>query len=531
MKKYLIFSSIAILFVSSATAQTAVQYKEVDYLTDNGFTTPLKLKAGSRIGIKINNINKKMVDIGKDVKTTNFNDTPPALFDVFSKTTITEPKASASNPLAPGNTDLVDLAKLATSNLPDSLKGKIRDLNTKYNTTAISFLNKKAALVNYLQVYSRIKYVVIYQSDLGNLQNICDKPFSDILTAVADLTLATFNDPKMNMSQAERNQLSAKNYITNRGILNRYVITTLDVEQTDYDLVTQEFLPSKMDEMNTATAKYKESALSILGVIARLRAFTPNADAKAVMEGLKDNGLANEFTDLKQTYATNDNVKYHANADNFRLTGKRDLFNTYNYFTVSNWTYYVDPQTIDSDLTVFSVNITPKADVTCTAVARSYELRVRANSGLKIDFSTGLFVNFGGHNFLDQSYRYDTVTGHPDQTRVVHNNTKNSIFPSVGALMHIYARNGKEVAWSGTFGISTKDLEKVNYHLGASIIFGHDKRFIITSGVTLTKATLIDDNYADGQIIDKATAPTTIPTSSFSRLGFFAAFTYNLSSK
>ncbi|MBK8495288.1 MAG: hypothetical protein IPL50_09840 [Chitinophagaceae bacterium] len=102
---------------------------------------------------------------------------------------------------------------------------------------------------------------------------------------------------------------------------------------------------------------------------------------------------------------------------------------------------------------------------------------------------------------------------------------------SVGALMHIYWRNGKDVHFSGAFGISTKDLDKINYHLGGSLIFGYSQRFILSGGLTLTKANLIADKYQVGQVITKQGAPDDIPTSSYNRVGFFLSFTYNLTAK
>jgi hypothetical protein len=519
-------------FLQPSFSQTAVQYKEINYLSDSGFTLPIKIKAGSRIGIKIINVNKKLVDIGQDVTQTSFNETQPALFDMFSKTSISPPSSSGgANQLASGSTDLLDLAIVNQSTLPDTLKRKIRNLNQLYSHYAQSFLIMKGALTTYLEIYDREKRLLAFQSDILILQNTCDKTFDELLNELAELTKSTFQNLVMNVPQVDRSLLDAKNYVTNRAVLNRYISDLLENEQNTYDELSRELLPSRLDELSSAISKISETVTVITNQIKRLSNFSSNASYELILTQLNENELNDEFVDLKRVYSINDFQKYHVNTDAFRSIGRRDFFAAYNYFTKSNWTYYVEPKTINSDLTVFTVNITPKNEVSCSPLARSYEMRIKAKSGLKIDFSTGLFANFGGNNFIDQSYKYDSVPGSSDQYKIVRNKPKNSIFPSVGALMHVYPRTGSDISWSGTFGVSTKDLEKVNYHFGGSLIFGMERRFIITLGTTLTKAILVDDKYVEGQIINKADAPTSIPTATFNRLGYFVALTYNLSSK
>ncbi|MFY7936977.1 MAG: hypothetical protein ACOVOQ_06365 [Flavobacterium sp.] len=224
-------------------------------------------------------------------------------------------------------------------------------------------------------------------------------------------------------------------------------------------------------------------------------------------------------------------TKLYNDIENFNMVGKKDLFLSYDYFTESNWTYYVNPVAIDKDLTVISVTILPKEVLSCTPQAKTYEINVKSINGVKIDFSTGLFLNFGGNNFRDQTYRYEDIEDNTDQQKIIRNDSKNVIFPSVGTLMHVYKRTASDFNVGLTFGLSTKDFEKLNYHFGGSLILGSNKRFILSSGVTLTKANLISDNYYEGQIVNKATSPETIPTSSFNRIGYFTSLTFNLTSK
>jgi hypothetical protein len=97
--------------------------------------------------------------------------------------------------------------------------------------------------------------------------------------------------------------------------------------------------------------------------------------------------------------------------------------------------------------------------------------------------------------------------------------------------MHIYWRNGTDFQPAICFGVSTKDLNKLNFHAGLSFIMGSSQRFILNAGVTMAKTSLIDDKYYEGQVLHKSSAQNPIPVSDFTKIGGFFAITYNLASK
>ena len=512
-------------------AQSKVEYKEIDYLKADGFSLPLKEKHGSRIGLKIINVNKKVVDINQDIKTTNFNITQPSLFDAFSKVTVPSSGAAGAG-FARGDEVLMTAAKIITAVIPDSVRQQITALQDKYNKTFSTIIDNQEALDGLLQTYERIKQVLQFQSDMLMIQGRCDKTFEDIRSQVNEAVEATFGQQTY-MDNNDRVLLIQKNYAANELILNRYVAKLIGDAKKYYDRLAQSYTSSKQDELVQNVNAIKKQ----IGVVAAnlKKTMGNNDDAKALYKQVsteqQNDKIGKAHNDEKDRYSKSNATGLHTDTEAFASAGKREFFDTYNYFTLSNWEYYVDPQTIESDLTVITVNIKPKADVRCTPLTRSYELRIRAKSGIKIDFSSGLFGNFGGNNFRDQTYRYDSIAGKPDQQKIVRNKNKNVIYPAIGALMHIYKRNGKDFQWAGAFGISSKDLEKVNYHIGGSAIFGYGQRFIVSAGLTLAKTTLISDKYYEGQVVDKAGAPHDIPTTSFNRIGYFFAFTYNLTAK
>lgn len=538
MKQFLILQLLLLTFnvtwaQSKKPSKSVIKYEAFDYLQDTAAVYTNKMPINSRVGIKIVNINKKLVDINKDIQKTTFNEEMPKLFETFSKSTA--PSASSAGAgLAEADLDLLSESDILNSNIPDTIKVKLAALQTAYTNVGKEIIKLQNLLKAYGADYTHVKAVVQYHSDLTLLQNSCNRSFNDILNDVNTLTFTIFSNISMGITQQDRALLLVRSeYIQNKGIINRYIAKVADDAQTHYNDISAGFLPSSLDKLSNNVEKIKISLKALESTLKQTR--TPNENTKRLLEKISmeklNFKLEQDFVDLKSNYSKFDFAKLQKDIDAFSSSGKTDLFKTYDYFNESNFTYYVNPESIDKDLTVMSVSITPKENVPCSPIPRSYELRIRSRSGIKIDFSTGLFGNFGGNNFIDQSYKYDSVAGQPDKYLIVRNKTKNSIFPSVGALMHIYWRNGKDFHFSGAFGISTKDLEKINYHMGGSLIFGYSQRFILSGGVTLTKATLIDDKYEVGQIINKQGAPESIPTSNFSRFGYFLSFTYNLTSK
>jgi hypothetical protein len=530
------FIVVLLTYSSSGKGQSrtpVVHYETYDYLNDADKVSLKKEKFESRVGLKIINVNKKLVDINKDIQKTSFNEELPALFETFAKATAPAPSAGAAG-LAPASLAILNANDILQANIPDPLRTKISTFQQDYTRLGTNLIQIEGLLKNFGEEYTHGKAVLQYHSDLTSLQKVCNRAFESILNDVNDLTKQTFNDQALVPIPADRALLiGGSNYTQNRGIVNRYISKTVDNAKKFYDQITAAFLPSNIDKLTIEVKALNDTLNSIETSLKRVR--NPNTETKNLINAVKraklTNDLGNSLKDQEATFAKADIPKLYKDMEALGSTGRTALFDTYDWFNVSNYTYYVSPQTIDKDLTVISVTVEPKENVPCSPLAKSFELRVRAKGGIKIDFSTGLFANLGGNNFQDQTYRYDSVSGQPDKSVITKNKSKNTIFPSVGALMHIYKRNGKDTHLSGTFGISTKDLEKINYHLGGSLIFGYSQRFILSTGITLTKATLISDAYEVGQVVNKPSEGATVPTDTFNRLGYFVAFSYNLTAK
>lgn len=513
--------------------EVTVVYRTFDYLSDKEQVYQDRVKIGSRVGMKIINVNKKLVDITESVSQTSFNETEPDLLKSFSQSKVPDAAAGGAG-MSSDQKELVDEAALIPTTIPATLKNNLSELGKENAALAEKIEDLIRLLRAYGENYSRIKWTLIYHQNLLALQEVCNTSFTTIVDEVNKQTVAAFTDAKMDVDQAARAQLLTKSsFLSNRAIMNAYLEDRLSKLADQGDLISAALMPSSLaaiaNDVKTVSAKIKTAQAAVKTLKAKDK--NTNEFIKSFEDNIAGSPLEKKLADLEKVISTINFEKLRANVEAFAVTGKKDLFTAYDYFNESNYTYYINPQTVEKDLMIMTADIKPKANITCAPYARSYEIRVRPKGGVKFDFSTGLFVNFGGNNFRDQSYRYDTVPGSPANSVIRKNDPKSAVFPSIGALLHVYPRTGKEFNWAGCFGISTKDAEKINYHLGTSLIFGYSQRFVLSAGATMTRATLIADQYKVDQQVITATAPQDIPTSTFNRFGWFFAFSYNVTAK
>ncbi|MGO4291099.1 hypothetical protein [Chitinophaga sp. RAB17] len=504
----------------------------IDYTTEDTVLYEDRMPYNSRVGLTIKNINKKLVDIGKNVAKKTFNEEMPKMFEIFSKTTIPDASQAAAG-FSEGNLKTIlfedsDLQQVPLS--PD--RDKLIALQKRYAAVSAQLNERMGNLKLYKDIYYEIRFLLQYQVDLLQKQYVCNRKFTDLRNDVNNLTKNSFTDPRMALHASDKATLLANsNYEDNRFIIDRHANSLIAAELEKYNEIINLFAAGTMERLTKETVAVSEQ-ISAVNILSKKVKNPFTAAISSTLQTQSDvDMLQQALKDLQYLYDKTDISKLHADVLGFSATGKKELLDTYDYFNESNFIYHIDTQTIKDDETIITVNVTPKENVPCSPYFRSYEVTIRPKGGVKIDFSTGLFVNLGGSDFMDQSYHYEDVDGQPTQSTIRKNKAKNAVFPSVGALMHIYRRNARDFHPALTFGVSTKDLEKINYHLGASLIFGYSQRFILSGGGTLTKAVLIADKYEVDQVVPRPASDATVPTSSFNRFGFFLAFTYNVSSK
>jgi hypothetical protein len=161
---------------------------------------------------------------------------------------------------------------------------------------------------------------------------------------------------------------------------------------------------------------------------------------------------------------------------------------------------------------------------------KKFPVFLRTKKGLKVDFSTGIFINGGNVDFIGKDYYFKPVTA--DSSVIAYPHTGNKAIVSLGALMHLYFRSTWAVKPALSIGASVNTgATIVNLHLGPSVIIGNKNRVVISGGLTLRESTVLDRDYAEYKVYAANILPAAVPTvTKFPIAGYFFSLTYNLSS-
>ena len=514
--------------------ENTVSYIVLDYVADEDRTYKRIENFESSVGIKVVNVNKKLVTITSDVTSTSFNTDVPTAFKIFDGTTLPD-KASAADEEAASFYKIpetlftgIDLTKVNSS-----IRTQLNDFEERFSLIKAEIDKLDDAMSDYLSKYKYTKRAVHYHKEIEDLSKICNVPYNEIETNFRTVTKRWLQNDQSNLNNvltgADLTSLNSASILETRGILTRYLDAVLEQVEKSYQNVLTHYtdasianIQDQIDELKNEFEKLK----------IKIKAIKKPSNEETTVSDFDmpkwTRVLGRSLNKRVEFYKKAEVKKLNSNIEEFSSTGMNGLLRSFNSFNQSNYTFILPPVFLEEDQTNLKIRIVPKEEVPCVPETRSYDLRIRTKGGVKIDFSTGLFVNVGGPNFIDRSYSYA-----PDSDSVIVklNKSGNSFFPSLGALAHIYPRNGRDIQLAGCFGVSTKNLDKVNFHIGVSLIFGQRQRFVLSSGVTMAKITLLDEQYNVGQRLLKAEAPDQIPTGDFNRFGGFISCTWNLTKK
>jgi hypothetical protein len=208
----------------------------------------------------------------------------------------------------------------------------------------------------------------------------------------------------------------------------------------------------------------------------------------------------------------------------------QDLINNYNMINYSNFTFTSEPVQIKADEVKFDIKINSNKQLPCnipskTNISETY----KTIGGWKLDFSSGIFFNGGNEDFIGRELQYI-----PLDNSTVTIQTKDGgkrLLLSLGALMHIYYRREGSVNWAVSPGLSTTTaFDGIIFHLGGSAIFGWQNRIVLTAGISLREAKVLDRNYHFDQHYATTDLPENPPTIKvFPKSGYFVSLTYNWS--
>ena len=499
---------LVVYFITTmAQAQTSVQ---VDFLDTKSTIKEFQLSRKDKIQLKISNINRNLYNITVDGKINTFNGTPPAIFGAITSPDLT--KIATSSALvaarAVAHNNLGSLRFNSTSaDKVHIVKYLAVDKNLTDNSIGLIEVNNK--------LISNLKLVKVFVTQVDKLGMDGCKSYKSI-DSLKSIYFSALRS-KLSLGAIDIGQLQTEvdDYFDKLKTTNDKIQSDFVDMNTEFAVISnieEKVEGKKNDDLKKAKPK---DAIALQDSIDVLK-------NNFAMEKVHFEALSGIITDCKTAYTM------AADWKDKDFTGT--LKSTYEKINPKNFEYISPSLRAGGDQLEMTVSITDKdatqnnCSLNTNRLNGSYLYDVY---GFKVDFSTGLFANMGSDIF-DQTYRLDSIPGDKKNNVIHKNDNKNTIVPSLGALMHIYHKFKNGPGLGGNFGLSITNQTKLNYHAGVSFLFGNQQRIILSGGVVLTQAQLISDQYKVDAPVDKSV--TSIPTSSFFRWGSFISLTWNLTS-
>jgi hypothetical protein len=518
--------TILLLLISSVSfSQTADTTKDqvktetisIDFADLQKSSFKRKIRNGTIVELRINDVNRSQYDVQVNTNQANYFTNQP---DVFSK-------------LNPSEVDVTEkelnqesgASSFVSSDRTKKWEGEMKELSKNQEEFRQTLQEINEALENYKKNVAVIKQAFILNDVLTSISKDCSGKFDQLLSSANSAVIEFVNKSQIASTRPTGAAMAVLNaqikailsYHLEQAQNNELLIKEIFLKVDDQSEGLLESLQSVQARVKEDLAKKKEGSeeWAIINQLFRIgekiRRSVKN-DVKRVNDIIHSVELSSKFI---SDFSESNSIK--------ALTDLYTSFNPGN-FSVSYATI------IQKDELVFDVKVTPKSDSKCANKNYDLPITVRTKGGFKLDFSTGIFLNFGKKDFFDQTYRVEDIEGDPDHVRIVRNKNRNHVQPSLGALLHAYFRTGGQLqpALSGGISIAASEATRVNYHSGVSLIGGKEQRLVATVGLTLAQASILDGKYEKDQMILKDGAPEDIPRTSYYRLGYFFSFTYNL---
>lgn len=476
-----------------------------------------KISNGTIVELRINNVNRTQYDIRVNTNQANYFTQKP---DVFSK-------------LDPSEVDITEQdlnqesgsAGFVSSDITKKWESDIKELSKSQDKFRETMQAINAALESYKKNVAVIKEAFILNDVLNSISKDCSGKFDQLLLSANNSVIEFVNKNAIASTKPTGASMAVLNsqmkailsYHAEQAQSNELLIKEIFSKVDDESEALLESLEVVQAKVKADMAKTKEASEAWAVINQQFRIGEKirrgvKSDVKRVGDIMRAVELSSKFiADFSKSNS---------------IQALSDLYTSLNpgNFSVSYATI------IQKDELTFDVKVTPKADSKCANKNYDLPITVRTIGGFKLDFSTGIFLNFGKDDFFDQTYRVEDIQGDPDHVKIIRNKNRNHVQPSLGAMLHAYFRLGGQIqpALSGGVSIAASEATRVNYHSGISIIGGTEQRLVATLGLTLAQASILDGRYEKDQIMLRNEAPEEIPRTSYYRLGYFFAFTYNL---
>jgi len=516
----------AICFAASVAIAKAQTTLSVDFSNLSAIQKHYVYPYGTKVQIKVINLNTFLYNISENRADSEYNTAIPGLLSALAL-----PPFLTADLAAPANQAQV--------------KAQRQALSDQSNATTKEDIHKEM-LLNLRQIKlteDQLNEMVSTHNSCVNISKDCNLKTSDIITKViAEIvrTAGKYNIPQStieNMSNQWLQEALAAitvadhSYIQMNELYERWktkiVADNISAVQVKNAALTEaKFKLGQLTDALNGIKDPKKNAAAQQAVLAQQHVVD---DAQATLNNQNDGTQTNQKNEQDlmtkaQTLITD--------IDGYQKNGTiYTLFNDFKTINASNYAFYSETIHLKKDETKLTFTVTSKQPLPCDNPNQTtFDVDLRPRGGLKVDFSSGIFISGGGSSFAGNTYYYKPVTD--SASTIATPNVKSNLVLSLGALVHIYFRSPNLIKPALSVGASISTGATVyNLHVGPSLIIGNRNRLIATAGLTLRQSTLLDNTYNTNTVYSTSLLPATVPTvNKFPIAGWFFSLTYDISS-
>ncbi|MBV5312140.1 MAG: hypothetical protein JZU47_02520 [Prolixibacteraceae bacterium] len=520
MKKANLILTFILLVSISVLGQSKVEY---DFITKE----PPKISTadiGTNSVFRVNRINKFLYEVKIESSQSEFNSTPPAIFSTiftFEKKEENTIKSEADKVIENSSETKEKIETALLFGTEKAILYKNKQMLSSFNEDLFELneqpdsLKENSKISQLNQTINDLKAAIKTQEDkITQLNTIIDNEYLKKTTEIhVNGRIVSESFDQLEEAKTIKNKL-IRITLTD-GLDYKKAIDEINQLTSEYPLI---FKPEKLLSSFQSSYNSFKTSLQLYFINTAVKTHFGNDEGK-LRESITP--LSTEVEDIKKKVDKFDYTKLFEEINQL-IT---ELKNENNYFICS------DPVQARKDVINYNVKISPRKGVeSLTALEnRNFNIEVPIKGGVKIDFSTGLFVTTNLH---DRKYSKTTSTSDSTQFIITENKNNSLAKLSLGALMHISPR------WTGNFkpgftfglGLNSTDLTNAQIFIGGSAIFGTNERFIISTGVSLANVDYLNGKYLLDTPIKNSEIETSL-TEKSTRAGWFISFTYNLTNK
>ncbi|WP_153796799.1 hypothetical protein [Foetidibacter luteolus] len=509
---------IICLLLSAATYAQQVKEKVIDFLHLDNAALKEKYPYNERVKIKIININRFLYKVSSEKTETDFNIAVPSVLSgitlpAFINTTL---------PNAPG------AAQAAKSFSPDAEKkapGWKTDIEDNIKALVIiqTYLNKGVDIHNKVVDESKnckVDATTVIKNVNGILLQFTSTAAGPANSDLADKIRQEI-ESKMNDMKVIASSIDAQ--------FANWLATSLDEYRADIDPLKDNVgkYKSELAELQEELKPLKPGKIRT-AKLEEIRSKEKEIRDEEVKIENKKEDRTNAVKEMTDNIATAKSLI--AEIKKFNEEGKGyTLVEDIKKINPASYEYYTEEVKMTKDEVKFDISAKSEALLTCPVPnEQKFTVKLRTEGGIKLDFSTGLFFNFGNREFHGEEYFYETVD--ESHVRIRAKDPGSRIGLALGALMHIYKRSSAGFKVGGAVGASVTTDAGVNFHAGPSFILGDKERFCLSFGLTMREMKILDRQYyPDVEYETKAMPEEVSMIRKFPLFGSFVSFTYNFS--